>query len=136
MRTLKKNQQSMYYANQKKEKEPIYDYYEDSDGNKYPVDTGEFKYFYDLPEEFAGNIAMAGGESEALQYGVSLGDYSAVLVVSKELLPLKETSRIWFENPPVYLMDGHVDEFSADYQVKKSVPSINGQTYLLDKVVK
>ena len=135
MRTLKKNKQKMYYA-LFSDAIPVYDYYIDSDGNKIPLDTGEFQIGYYEPKEFHGNIAMSGGESRNVEYGIDTSQYSAVLLVGKELLPIDETSVIWFETEPVYGPDGSVDGNSADYTVVKVVPSLNEVKYLLKKVVK
>lgn len=135
MRTLKKNKQQMYYANQDREV-PIYEYYEDSDGNMYPLDTGETKLVYGEPILFEGNIAMSGGEVEAQEFGLNLADYQAVLVLGKNTLPITETSLIWFENEPKKDIDGNTDEFSADYKIVKISPSINVDKYVLKKVVK
>lgn len=135
MRTLTKNKQKMYYALQIGEV-PIYDYYTDSDGNKIPLETGEYKIGYGEPVEFFGNIAMSGGESEAVEFGLDLSQYSAVLITDKELLPIDETSRIWHTTEPKMNEDGTVDEFSADYTVVKLSPSLNVDKYVLDKVVK
>ena len=135
MRTLKKNKQEMYYSVLLGEY-PIYDYYIDSDGNRIPVSTGESEMRYSVPKDFKGNIAMSGGESEAVEFGVNKSDYSAVLVVDKEELPIDETSLIWFESEPVGGSEENVDASSADYTVTKIIPSLNGVRYLLKKVVK
>ena len=135
MRTLKKNKQEMYYSVLLGEY-PIYDYYIDSDGNRIPVSTGESEMRYSVPRDFKGNIAMSGGESEAVEFGVNKSDYSAVLVVDKEELPIDETSLIWFESEPAGGSGENIDASSADYAVTKIIPSLNGVRYLLKKVVK
>lgn len=142
MRTLAKNKQKMYYALQIGEV-PVYETDADGniiyitvDGEKIPVETGETKIGYGNPVEFFGNIAMSGGESEAVEFGLNLGDYSAVLVVDKGLLPINETSRIWHTTEPTMNADGTVDEFTADYYVVKVSPSLNVDKYVLQKVVK
>ena len=142
MRTLNKNKQKMYYANQDKIV-PIYEEYTDEDGNTYPLDTGETKLVYGEPKEFDGNIAMSGGESEAVEFGISVADYEAVLLLSKgekdkdgNVIVLKETSLLWFETEPQKDENGYTDEFSADYQVIKPSPSLNTVRYVLKKAVK
>lgn len=142
MRTLNKNKQKMYYALLDKEV-PIYDLDDDGnikyieiDGVKVPVETGETRQAYSTPVEFKGNIAMQGGESQAAEFGLNLGDYSAVLIPDKELLPITETSLIWHESEPVNGYDGLVDEHSADYIVVKLAPSLNSDRFVLKKVVK
>ena len=142
MRTLNKNTQKMYYANQDR-LVPIYEEYTDEDGNTYPIDTGETKLVYGEPVEFYGNIAMSGGESEAVEFGISTSDYEAVLLLSKgakdkkgNVIQLKETSLVWFETEPKKDENGYTDEFSADYRVVKPSPSLNTVRYVLKKVVK
>ena len=132
---LNRNKQKMYYALYGKEV-PIYDYYIDSEGNKIPLDTGETKITYENPVEFFGNIALSGGESEAVEFGLNLADYEAILVVAKNTLPINETSRIWHNTEPTYNEDGTVDELSADYTVVKVSPSLNVDKFVLKKVVK
>lgn len=135
MRMLNRNKQKMHYALYGKEV-PIYDYYTDSEGNKIPLDTGETKITYENPVEFFGNISLSGGESEAVEFGLNLADYEAVLVMAKNTLPIDETSRIWHNTEPTYNEDGTVDEFSADYTVVKVSPSLNVDKFVLKKVVK
>ena len=135
MRTLRKNAQKMYYANQDREV-PIYEEYTDEDGNTYPLDTGETKLVYGEPIEFDGNIAMSGGEAEAQEFGLNLADYEAVLVVDKNTLPIDETSRIWHTSEPTNNDEGYTDEYSADYRIVKISPSLNFDKYVLKKVVK
>ena len=135
MRMSKKNQQKMHYALYGIEV-PIYDYYTDEDGNKIPLDTGETEVTYGAPVEFYGNIAFSGGEAEAREFGLNLADYEAVLVVSKGLLPIDETSLIWHTTEPKFDANGNVDEHSADYTVVKVSPSLNVDKFVLKKVVK
>lgn len=142
MRTLQKNKQKMYYALQIGEV-PVYETDEDGnivyievDGEQIPVETGETKIEYGEPVEFLGNIAMSGGESEAVEYGLNLSDYSAVLVVDKGLIPIIEASRIWHNTKPVMNPDGTVNEFTADYTVVKVSPSLNVDKFVLKKEVK
>lgn len=131
MMTLDINKQKMYYATLV---DTIQEEYIDEDGNRYP--TGEPKSIYSEPVEFYGNIAMSGGEAEAQEYGLSLSDYSAILVVSKNTLPITETSLIWHATEPTKGIDGNTDEYSADYRIVKISPSLNFDKYVLRKVVK
>ena len=136
MRTLNKNTQTKYYANQDRNV-PIYEYYEDEDGNMIPLDTGETKLVYGEPIEFKGNISLSnGGEVEVQEFGLNLGDYSAILVVGKDYIPLTETSLIWHTTEPTKDIDGNTNEFSADYRVVKVSDSLNVSKYALQKVVK
>ena len=135
MRTLNKNKQKMYYANQDREV-PIMETYYDDEGNAYEYDTGETELVYGEPIEFYGNIAMSGGEAEAVEFGLNLADYEAVLLVGKNTLPITETSLIWHTTEPTNDTDGNVDEYSADYRIVKISPSLNFDKYVLKKVVK
>lgn len=135
MRTLNKNKQRLFYANQDR-LVPIYEEYTDEDGNTYPIDTGETKLVYGEPVEFKGNIVMSGGEAEAQEFGLNLSDYSAILLVSKNTLPITETSLIWHTTEPTKDSDGNTDEYSADYRIVKISPSLNFDKYVLKKVVK
>lgn len=135
MRMLNRNKQKMYYALYGKEV-PIYEYYIDSDGNEIPLETGETKIVYENPVEFLGNISLSGGESEAVEFGLNLADYEAILVVAKNTLPINEASRIWYNTEPTYNEDGTVNESSADYKVAKVSPSLNVDKFVLKKIVK
>lgn len=135
MMMLNRNKQKMYYALYGKEV-PIYEYYIDSDGNEIPLETGETKIVYENPIEFLGNISLSGGESEAVEFGLNLADYEAILVVAKNTLPINETSRIWHNTEPTYNEDGTVNESSADYKVVKVSPSLTVDKFVLKKIVK
>ena len=131
MRTLNKNKQKMYYATLV---DTIQEEYIDEDGNRYP--TGEPKNIYSEPVEFYGNIAMSGGEAEAVEFGLNLADYEAILLVGKNALPLTETSLIWHVTEPTTGIDGNTDEYRADYRIVKISPSLNFDKYVLKKGVK
>ena len=146
MRTQRRNKQRLYYALYESEI-PIYA--TDSDGNiiydSYTTEEGEVITYpveiervsgYSKPVEFMGNIAMSGGEAEAVEYGLSVSDYEAVLVVNKGELPIVEGSRIWHTTEPKIKADGTTDESSADYSVIKVNNSLNVSKYVLKKVVK
>lgn len=137
MMMLNKNKQKMYYALYGKEV-PIYDYYTDSEGNKIPLETGETKIVYENPVEFLGNISLSGGESEAQEFGIDVSGYDAILITSKNLIPIDETSLIWFESEVVYENEEEKipDEFSADYKVLAVKPSLNVSKYILGRRVK
>lgn len=142
MMMLNQNKQKMYYALLGQEV-PVYetdDYgnikYIDIDGEKVPVESGDTEIGYSEPVEFLGNIAMSGGESEAVEFGLNVGDYQAVLVMAKGEIPIDETSRIWFGSEPKLNPDGTADKYSADYTVIKLSPSQNVDKYVLKAVVK
>lgn len=135
MRTLNRNKQKMFYSLYLGET-PIYDSYIDADGVEHKIDTGEKKSSYSMPTVFYGNIAMSGGESEAVEFGLNLADYQAVLIMAKNTLPIDETSLIWLNTTPQYNTDGTPDQYTADYSVVKVSPSLNVDKYVLKKVVK
>lgn len=141
MRSLKKNQQRLFYS-QFSESVTIYQRDEDgnivyieADGERIPVILGEVTG-YSEPKEFHANIAMSGGESETREYGVSTSDYEAVLVTTDKSLSITETSRIWHTTEPKINADGTVDGDSADYSVLAVKTSLNGMKYLLKKLPK
>lgn len=170
MRTLRKNQSLLKYSNQAAIV-PAFEtdengnikfwsyidndgnefFYEDTDGNKIPMfaDSGT-ETLYSEPVPFYGNIALSGGEAESVEYGLSLVDYEAVLLVERLAVPLTEGALIWFQSKPEYISEEPIhilvnDEeisgmfarkTSADYLVKKVVPSKNFDKYILGAVNK
>lgn len=146
MRTLKKNKQGMHYAVLVGE-EPVYKLdgsgnkivdYVDEDGNEYYRKTGNMELVYSNPKFFKGNIAMSGGDSKSTEYGIDVSDYDAVLVLDKDALEITETSLIWHKSEIGYKdTDRKIpDPNTADYKVKKVVPSLNFDKYLLKRIVK
>ena len=141
---LKKNKQKLHYSLFLEER-PEYALdefgnkiieYVDEEGNEYYRETGETERVYSLPVEFLGNISMSGGEAEAMEFGLNTADYEAVLIVNKGLLPIDESSLIWFESEPVINDNGLVDYVTADYSVIKISPSLNVDKYVLKKTIK
>ena len=143
MMTLNQNKQKLYYA-LLDNVVPIYEtdddgniiYYEDEEGNRIPLETGDTKIIYSKPIEFYGNIAMSGGEVEVQEFGLNLADYEAILVLDKNTLPLTETSLIWQNTKPKFNQDETLDENSADYKIVKINSSNNYDKYVLSRVVK
>ncbi|MBO5922813.1 MAG: hypothetical protein J6Q48_10570 [Bacteroidaceae bacterium] len=125
----------MYYANQDKIV-PVYDIYVDAEENEYHLETGETKLVYGDPVEFRGNIAMSVGEAEAVEFGLNLADYEAILVVASNSLPITETSLIWLNTEPKYDNENVVDAHTADYRIVKINKTPNVDKYVLKKVVK
>lgn len=147
MRTLNKNKTQMWYALHR-ESEDIYKL--DEHGNKivvyvdettsppteYYEKVGHTKEGYGVPVEFEGIIVFnKSGEAETTEFGVSLADYEADVTVSKDYLPIDETSLIWTHEPLVD-NDGYAIESDADFSVLKVSPSLNVCKYLLAKVQK
>ena len=145
MMTLDFNKQKMYYS-LLSEHIPIYEtdsegnviYYEDSEGNKIPIETGETEEGYKEAVEFFGNITMSGGETEAVEFGLNIGDYQAVLITNKDELPIDETSIIWLKSNVVYKETAEtlLDARSADFEVLAVKPSLNTVKYVLKAITK
>ena len=144
MRLLRKNMQPMKYSLQDG-RVPIYErdengdiVYIEVDGQKIPVETGEYETGYSAPVDFMGNISMSGGEAEAKEFGMDIGDFDAVIVLEKDAVPITETSIIWHTSPVKYKDEQNtmVDSKSADYAVKRVSPSLNFTKVLLQRIVK
>ena len=143
--TLQSNKQAMKYSLQG-ERVPIYEtdengniiYYTDSDGNKIPIETGEYTTGYSQPVSFFGNIAMSGGEVDSVEFGIDVSGYDATLVVDKGTIPIDETSLIWhtsevgYEDAEKTIVDGS----TADYKVIAVKPSLNTIKYILGRITK
>lgn len=147
MRTLDKNVVQMWYALHR-ESEVIYKL--DEHGNKivaytdettvpptvYYVEEGTTKEGYDKPVKFFGNLAFnTSGEAETTEFGVSLTDYEATVTVSKNSIPIDETSLVW-THTPLTDENGYAIRDDADFRVLKVHPSLNACKYLLAKVQK
>lgn len=145
MRTLRRNKQAMKYSI-KLENQPIYVtdddgnivYYEDEEGNRYPMETGSYETVISIPEKFLANIAMSGGEAEAQEFGLSISDYNAVIASGKNELPLVLGALIWHNSEVVFedAENTKPDETSADYRVIKVSESLNEVKYILKAIVK
>lgn len=144
MRTLTRNKQTLYFANQIG-MTPIYERDEDGnikyievDGEQVPIETGDYEMTYTKPQEIKGNIALSGGEISVVEFGIDASSYDAVLVVNKDEPILTETSLIWHKSKLVYkdMAKTEIEPNSADYRVTRVSPSINVSKYLLQKAVK
>lgn len=143
MRTLAKNKVPMKYVLHEGQ-EPIYQLdengervvsYIDEQGNIYYVEIGE-QPKYSEPTVFFASISMSGGESEAVEFGVDIGNYDAVVITALNEFPISETSYIWTTSEPQYTDDGHLNTDTADFRVKAVKPSLNQTKYLLSAVTK
>ena len=95
-------------------------YYTDSDGNKIPIETGEYTTGYSQPIPFLANINNKLNEVVWQDYGIDDSTNYAQIVTSKDELPLKVGSVIWKKSEVGYKDDDRtiVDETTADYTVK------------------
>ncbi len=140
MRSLKKNQQYLWYSTYA---DQITVYEHDSSGNIiYDEIDGEFiprikseRAGYNNPVSFYANISAAKGTSDSEVFGVSL-DYTKTISTSDMTFPISETSLIWFETEPKYNVDGTVDSSSADYSVVAVAKSLNNVVYAIKKRAK
>lgn len=172
MINMQVNKQPLYYALQKSEQVPIYEtdengnvIYDEIDGEMVPRESGKWESRYENPVKFYGNINSGNvGESVARAYGVSTGNYEAVLCMHRGELPINERSLIWYETAPRFKKNGstvqfildesgalldsedgdkilaeiddtyYVDPKSADYQVKRVPPCLDEIVYLLGRL--
>lgn len=121
MRSLKKNQQSLYYATysgeiktyQRDEAGNII--YAEVDGEKIQIELGTAAG-YNHPVLFNANISTGRGNAQEEVFGSNV-DYTRTIFTTDMNCPIDELSLIWIENEPKYNSDGTVDANSADYKV-------------------
>lgn len=127
-------------------------YFTDTEGNRYPMDTGETEDKYGNVTDMSANISMSGGDAEPVEYGLSVSDYQAVLVTDRNAYALKEGDYIWVNSQVQYKYNGEEVELpvkggdkvitkvvkveTADYQVMKKSDSLNFTKYILKAVNK
>lgn len=147
MRTLKRNQQKLYYA-ELIGSETVYKL--DEHGNKiiayvdntktppviYYEKQGTKKEHYSEPILIEANIAQSNGEMTEQEYGLSESSYEAILVTEKGKYPITKTCRIWYKTTPKTDKDGYALPESADYTILSINESLNTDKYILGKVVK
>ena len=128
------------------------EFFTDSEGNRYPMDTGEYADAYGNVTDMSANISMSGGDAEPVEYGLSVSDYQAVLVTDRNAYTLKEGDYIWVNSPVEYEYNGEEVELpvkggdkvttkvvkveTADYQVMKKSDSLNFTKFILKAVNK
>ena len=147
MRTLKRNQQKLYYA-ELIESDPIYVL--DEHGNRkvayvdetkdppvtYYVKQGTKKNYYSAPVPIEANIMQSNGDMVEKEYGLSEGSYEAILVTEKDKYPITKTCLIWHTSTPQTDEQGHSLPKSADYTILSINKSLNTDKYILGKVIK
>ena len=142
MRQVVKNKQRLFYALVAGDQVPVYErddngdiVYENIDGDIVPKETGEWETPYESPVEFFGNINTGNvGYTIARAYGISSGNFDAVLCMRKGEIPIDVTSLIWYEREPKFRTDGSVDPKTANYIVRRVPPCLDEICYLLRKV--
>ena len=121
MRSLKKNQQNLWYSTYA---DQITEYYRDSDGNIiYDEIDGELiprikceRAGYNKPVSFDINISAGKGTAQEEVFGTDV-DFTRSICTTDLSLPIDERSIVWIDSKPKYLSDGTVDPNSADYKV-------------------
>lgn len=146
MRTLKRNQQKLYYA-ELLGSEPVYVL--DEHGNKivsyvddtvtppvtYYEEEGRTEEHYSAPIPIEANIAQSNGDMVEQEYGFSEGQYEAILVTEKGKYPITKTCLIWHTSEPQVDKDGYAIRESADYTILSINTSLNVDKYILGKVI-
>lgn len=139
MRTLKKNKQTLYYANYDG-KTPVYATDDDGniittkvDGVDVPV-IDSYVSGYQEAVKFKANISFNSGETRMAEYGLDPGAYNAVINATKGELPFNEQTLIWHTSEPEYI-DGVIAPESADYRVIAIKTSLNEERFILKKRV-
>ena len=142
MRTQRKNKRKLYYALYVGET-PVYQtdssgniIYDTIGGKSIPRKTGTTKKGYGPAVKFWGNLHGTSGEAEAVPFGVNVADYDSILYMTKDSIPLKETSLIWADSEVKLLSDGSPDPKSADYRVGRVPECLDECFYLLKRVEK
>lgn len=121
MRSLKKNQQKLWYSTYAGQ---ITEYYRDSDANIiYDEIDGEQiprikceRAGYNNPVSFYANISAGKGTAQEEVFGKDI-DFTRSISTTDLSLSIDELSLVWIESVPKYISDGTVDPDSADYKV-------------------
>lgn len=143
MRTALKNKQKLYYA-LKGAVTPVYELNSDGtikyitvDGVQVPVETGSFEVGYEVPVEFLANINTS-GDITSQEFGLSVSDYDALMVLEAGAIPITETSLIWHKSEIGYRDTAQliVNPNTADYRVIAIRDSLNVRKYALKRITK
>lgn len=138
VRMPRANMQSMMYSLYQ---EKTIEYKTDESGNvlyvtvngkQKPIEK-ELPAHYTSPVEFKASISMSGHNVEAVEFGIDISNYSAIITTPKGMLPITESSIIWYTSKPKFKKDGSVDESSADYRVARVSSSLYYDRFVLTK---
>ena len=105
---------------------------------------------YSEPIDFVASISMSGDEAEFVEYGISVVDYSAIVICERNQVPLTEGALIWFQSEPEYISEYPIhimangkeisgmfaNRASADFYVVKISDSLNYTKYILKAINK
>ena len=130
MRSLKKNQQKLWYSTYA-DQITIYErdengeiVYDEIDGEKYPRIIAE-RAGYNKPVFFDANVSAGKGTAQEDVFGKDI-DFTRTISTTDLTLPIDELSLVWIESEPKYMEDGTIDPNSADYKVAaKPARSLN-----------
>ena len=136
------NRQKMFYAKQIGQV-PVYDTDEDGnlkyitvDGNKVPIETGEYTMGYDVPVPFYSSISNKLSESLIKEFGVDNSTNFVQIVDDKGNLPLSVGDLVWKISAVQYIA-AMVVKTSCDYIVKGVADEgLTVDLFLLQKNVK
>lgn len=129
MRQLRKNKRQLYYANYSGMID-IMEGYTEIDGEMVAVKVGT-RQGYTTPIPFKANLSIDSGETKQSEYGLSVGDYDAVISANVGELPFTEQTLIWHKSEPKTDGDGLAVPESADYRVIAIKTSINEERFIL-----
>lgn len=146
MRTVRRNKQPMKYALYlgnvdivQTDFEGNPQYFEDENGEKIYLVTGEKREIYDTPVEFEANFSTSGGEAQSQEYGLDISQYDGIALFTKDAYPIVEGTIIWKDSEVEYdedhkyftedmktLIEVHAPvKTSADYVCKKISDSLS-----------
>lgn len=126
MRSLQRNQQTIYYRLYSDSVTPITE--TDEWGNT--LDTGQSAVGYGDPVEMKANVSPATGSAQIAQFG-TLENYDKVIVTAWTDCPIREDSVLYIDTVPVKTNG----EWSKhDYIVTRVAKSLNGISIAVRKV--
>lgn len=117
MRTLKRNQQPVYFALFTGKTQTV---------DQYGDPTGEPVVTYSTPELLMCNVSPSRGTADAELFGINL-DYSKTLCVEDVNCPIQEDSILWIERTPE-------NNTPHNYIVKAVAKSLNNIVYAVQEV--
>ena len=147
MRTLKKNEQKMYYSFPIGE-QPVYEFdengnkiieYEDEEGNIYYRETGESEIVYSKPILFFNGISGRLSEAFLKEYGIDDSSMYAQMDTEAHKYNMPTGSLIWRKSEVLYKDSENTmpDKVSCDYVVSGVLDEgLNVWNYLLRRNLK
>lgn len=122
MRCLKRNKQTVYYANYSSKAEVL-----DANGKK----TGQYLITYGTPVMADWNVSFVDSDTEVEAFGIMAKDTLRIVAESAGF-PLTETSILWYGKTPDSPYDATTPKHN--YAVAGIRPSINSVTFYAVKV--